>query len=212
MPAISTSLMTDASIHAFVRRSTGRLLLAVTFAAMLAVPAAASAQSEPCAIRSGGTTPSSATRPAPRADSASGARRDTSRLATRSDSGPVDVVIFAAAQVGEIRFASQPDIRVRLCGGLDSVHVLERRNLPSPVVAGTTYRDVYVAVQIFGRLTADCIARTLTGTRARADSVSASAVGPDCASLELRGTSGRSGASQPPGARPPNDSTRPPRR
>src|SRR5262249_50303602 len=106
-----------------------------------------------------------------------------SQMTVSNDSGPVDVVIFAAAQVGEIRFASQPSIHVRLCGGLDSVHVLERRNLPDPVVAGTTYRDVYVAVQIFGRLTADCIARELRASRIAGDSLDARAPSrADCAS------------------------------
>ncbi|HXT15747.1 MAG TPA: hypothetical protein VN706_08960 [Gemmatimonadaceae bacterium] len=117
--------------------------------------------------------------------------------------GPVDVVIFAAATAREVTFASQPDLRVRLCGGLDSIHVLERRNLPSPVVAGTTYRDVYVAVQIFGRLNADCITRTLTG-RAPRDTANAKSSQLDCASLELHGTASPT--------RPPADTGRPPRR
>jgi len=115
----------------------------------------------------------------------------------------VDVVIYAAASAREVTFATQPDIHVTLCGGLDSIHVLDRRNLPSPVVAGTTYRDVFVAVQIFGRLNAECLTQTLTGRRAGADSTHR-ATPLDCASLELRGT--------PPTSRPPADSGRPPRR
>ncbi len=103
----------------------------------------------------------------------------------------VAVVIFAEASAKEVSFKAQPELHVRLSGGLDSVHVLDRRNLPSPVVSGTTYRDVHIAVELFGRVTAECIARTLTqGARG------------DCASLELRGTSG---ASSPPSSRP--DST-----
>ena len=103
----------------------------------------------------------------------------------------VAVVIFAEASAKEVTFRSQPQLHVRLSGGLDSVHVLDRRNLPSPVVTGTTYRDVHVAVELFGRVNAECIARTLTqGAR------------DDCASLELRGTSG---ASSPPPS--PSDST-----
>jgi hypothetical protein len=105
----------------------------------------------------------------------------------------VSVVIFAEASAKEVTFASQPQLHVRLMGGLDSMHVLERRNLPSPVVTGTTYRDVYVAVQIFGRVNAECITQNLTVSGPKRD----------CASLELRGTSG---------ARPPADSSRPPRR
>jgi len=115
----------------------------------------------------------------------------------------VAVVIFAEASAKEVRFTKQPQLHVRLSGGLDSVHVLDRSNLPSPVVQGTTYRDVHIAVELFGRINAECIARTLTqGARG------------DCASLELRGTSG---ASSPPPARsdstPRSDSTtaRPPK-
>ncbi len=101
----------------------------------------------------------------------------------------VAVVIFAEASAREVRFAKQPQLHVRISGGLDSVHVLERRNLPSPVVAGTTYRDVYIAVEIFGRVNSECIANTLTGQRDKTTP-------PDCASLELRGTT-----------RPPSDSS-----
>lgn len=79
-----------------------------------------------------------------------------------STRSPAAVMLFAAASAREVTFAKQPEIRVRLCGGLDSVRVVERRNLPEPVVAGRTYRDVYVAVEIFGRLNADCIVSTLT--------------------------------------------------
>src|SRR5581483_4180562 len=92
--------------------------------------------------------------------------RDTSARATpaRATSGrPVDVVLFAEASAREIRFNAQPRLEVRLCGSLDSVHVLERRNLPTPVVVNTTYRDVYVAVQIFGRLNADCLSSRIEG-------------------------------------------------
>jgi hypothetical protein len=109
------------------------------------------------------------------------------------DTQKVAVVIFAEATAGEVSFKAQPQLHVRLSGGLDSVHVLDRRNLPSPVVTGTTYRDVHIAVELFGRVTAECIARTLKGAAAE-----------DCASLELRGTSGAS--------RPPTDSTSRPKR
>jgi hypothetical protein len=110
---------------------------------------------------------------------------------TAASGKQVAVVIFAEANAKEVRFSKQPQLHVRLSGGLDSVHVLDRRNLPSPVVQGTTYRDVHIAVELFGRVNAECIARTLTqGAR------------DDCASLELRGTSG---ASSPPPTR--SDST-----
>lgn len=112
------------------------------------------------------------------------ARRDSSAAGEK-----VAVVIYAEASAREVRFEKQPTVRVRLDGALDSVHVVERRNLPSPVVAGTTYRNVFVAVEIFGRLNAECIANSLTGGAKL-----------DCAALELRGT-----------ARPPSDTSRTPR-
>ena len=106
-------------------------------------------------------------------------------------SNRVAVVVFAEATAGSVTFRGQPQLQVRLLGGLDSIHVLDRHNLPNPVVSGTTYRDVHVAVEIFGRVNADCIARTLAGQREPAV--------PACVSLELNGT------------RSPSDSTRPPK-
>lgn len=96
---------------------------------------------------------------------------------------PAALILFASASAREVTFAKQPEVRVRLCGGLDSVHVVERRNLPNPVVAGRTYRDVYVAVEIFGRLNADCIVAALTSAP-RDSSGQRNA----CASLEIGGT------------------------
>jgi hypothetical protein len=93
------------------------------------------------------------------------------------------VIVFAAATAREVTFAKEPEIRVRLCGGLDSVRVVERRNLPNPVVAGRTYRDVYVAVEIFARLNADCVVAALTST-ARDSTGQRNA----CAALQIDGT------------------------
>jgi len=87
---------------------------------------------------------------ASRPDSAAG------RAGAGTTDGRADIVILAAATVREIRFNAQPDVRVRLCGGLDSVHVVERRNLPEHVVSGTTYRDVFVAVEILGHVNVGC--------------------------------------------------------
>jgi len=113
------------------------------------------------------------------------------------------VVIFAEASAKEVSFKAQPQLHVRLSGGLDSVHVLDRTNLPSPVVSGRTYRDVHIAVELFGRVNADCIARTLTqGAR------------DNCASLEVRGTSGASSRPRSRSdstARPNSNPARPPR-
>ena len=96
--------------------------------------------------------------------------------------GPA-IILRATASAREVRFASQPRIRVRLCGGvLDSVRIVERRNLPDPVQPGVTYRDVFIAVEILGHLDAECLASRITGSgAARAD---------PCASIQARDTTG----------------------
>jgi hypothetical protein len=107
-----------------------------------------------------------------------------------------DIILRASVSAREVRFAQQPHISIRLCGGtLDSVRVVERRNLPTPVVAGTTYRDVYVAIEILGHLSGSCIANTLTGDRTAPSSSSGL-----CASLGLRDSVGAQRA--PPTRRP----------
>jgi len=117
--------------------------------------------------------------------------------ADSASTGSVAVRILAAASAREVRFNAQPRIHVQLCGALDSIHIVDRRNLPTPVVVGTTYRNVYVAVEIFGRVHADCIARRIAGNdTSRTASL-------DCASLDLKTTAA---------PRSPNDTTRPPRR
>lgn len=104
------------------------------------------------------------------------------------------VRLVASVQADEVRFARQPKICVRLRGDaqLDSVHVVARRNIQSPVAAGTTYRDVYVAVEILGHLNAQCIAARITGQQASGA----------CASLELRdsASSGRAPPAQQEGS------------
>jgi hypothetical protein len=68
------------------------------------------------------------------------------------------VILRVGLQIDELRFNRQPNVRVRLCFGGDTLRVLSRQNLPSPVVAGTTYRNVYVAVELLGRVNAQCLA------------------------------------------------------
>src|SRR5690242_12133242 len=141
-----------------------RMLMAL----IIASPAVARAQgtalpTQPACPTSGlGTeislNDSVARRPSPRADTAGTGQQS---------SGNADIILRASVSAREVRFASQPHVSIRLCGGtLDSVRVLERRNLPTPVVAGTTYRDVYVAIEILGHLASNCIANTITGGRA----------------------------------------------
>lgn len=73
-------------------------------------------------------------------------------------SGPADILLLVGVHADEVRFASQPHLRVRLCWGGDTLRVVQRDNLPSPVVPGTTYRNVYVAVELLGRINAECLA------------------------------------------------------
>lgn len=82
------------------------------------------------------------------------------RLAPAADSAarPPDVVLSASAQIRELRFQSQPQASIRLsgCPSLDSIRV-QRRNLPSPVEPGVTYRDVMVGVEAVGHLDVQCL-------------------------------------------------------
>jgi len=89
----------------------------------------------------------------PRADSAFGIGG--------AKTGAADVMLLVGVHADEVRFAAQPHVRVRLCWGGDTVRVVQRDNLPSPVVAGTTYRNVYIAVEILGRINAECLANQL---------------------------------------------------
>jgi hypothetical protein len=78
----------------------------------------------------------------------------------RADTAGAAVRIIASVTIAELRFDAQPRATVRTtgCGGAASpVRVIERRNLPERVEPGVTYRDVYVAVEILGRVEAACI-------------------------------------------------------
>jgi hypothetical protein len=79
--------------------------------------------------------------------------------------GAPDIILTAAVHANEVRFASQPRVRVRFCWGGDTLRVVQRQNLPSPVVAGTTYRNVFVAVELLGRLNAECLVDRISTTR-----------------------------------------------
>lgn len=145
-----------------------------------ASPCPATAAATPPGERAPGT-------PGASADPAAAVRRQP--LQSSADQQLVDVALYASASASEVRFARQPEIRVRLCGGLDSIRVVERRNIPSPVVAGTTYRDVYVAVEILGRIDAACLARRLGARPVGSDTTRAgmASMSPDCASVTIGG-------------------------
>ena len=85
-----------------------------------------------------------------------------------ADSTRVAVVVRASVTAAEVTFRDAPraEARVSGCAG-PAVRVLDRRNLPSRVEPGVTYRDVYIAVEIVGRVEATCLA-ALSGDRALA--------------------------------------------
>jgi hypothetical protein len=95
-------------------------------------------------------------------DTSSRARTDTAGFGVGgARTGPADVLLLVGVHADEVRFASQPRVRVRLCWGGDTVRVVQRDNLPSPVVPGTTYRNVYIAVELLGRINAECLAERI---------------------------------------------------
>jgi hypothetical protein len=110
-------------------------------------------------------------------DTSSRARADTASFGVGgARSGQADVILLVGIHADEVRFASQPHVRVRLCWGGDTVRVVQRDNLPSPIVPGATYRNVYIAVELLGRVNAECLADKIgVGNRAQTTSVSSCA-------------------------------------
>ena len=97
-----------------------------------------------------------------RRDTTARPRADTTSFGVGgAKTGAADVMLLVGVHADEVRFASQPHLRVRLCWGGDTLRVLQRDNLPSPIVPGTTYRNVYIAVQLIGRVNAECIANRI---------------------------------------------------
>lgn len=138
---------------------------------------------------------------APSASSDSG-RSGRDSIATSvggARTGAPDILLLAQVQANEVRFASQPRVRVRLCWGGDTLRVVQRENIPSPIVAGTTYRNVYVAVELLARLNAECAVSLISNARTpvvnapKADSSSVSS----CTFLGARATGGQQPARAP---------------
>jgi hypothetical protein len=121
-----------------------------------------------------------------------GATRPADASVPRADPTGTTLRILASVTADEVRFARSPVICVRLTGDaqLDSVRVVGRRNIASPVVANTTYRNVYVAVEILGRLNAECISARITGAAAADTGGSGGAAAQRCAALGVRPDAG----------------------
>ena len=161
----------------------------------VAVTSALHAQLPPAGAQGSAATACPVVQVTPPARDTSGVTPDSARAPVRTsqstEGGGPTIVIYAAASAREVRFAAQPQISVRLCGAVtDSVRVIERRNLPDPVQPGTTYRDVFIAVEIIGRLNAECLARRITGQPTRADDV--------CAAATVRDSSAATPQRRPP--------------
>ena len=106
-----------------------------------------------------------------------------------AERGAADIILFASIEARSLRFNSQPNAQVRFCWGDgrgDTLRVIERRNLPSPIVSGVTYRDVYVAVQLRAHLNPECLLRG----RATSDTTGPATLPPSvvaaCAAMSLR--------------------------
>lgn len=65
-----------------------------------------------------------------------------------------EVEITASAAAEELRFETEPKVRVRFPGTAkrDSRQATKRRNVDSPVQRGKTYRRVFAATRISSRL------------------------------------------------------------
>jgi hypothetical protein len=142
-------------------------------------------------------------------DTSAGARSDTASFGIGgARKGPGDVILLVGIHADEVRFAAQPHVRVRLCWGGDTLRVVQRDNLPSPIVPGTTYRNVYIAVELVGRLNAECLADKLgvgntSPSNARLpNAVTASATTTPVSSCAFLGGSAATGAQN---ARPPSN-------
>ena len=136
--------------------SLGRGLWTVA-AALLASASALSAQ-----VAAGCPAPASGISSLPQARTDTTAGRPADTASKVADGNAPDIILFASVAARSLRFNSQPRARIRFCWGEgfgDSLRVIERRNLPNPIVSGVTYRDVYVAVELRAHLNPECLLR-----------------------------------------------------
>jgi hypothetical protein len=195
-----------ATFQAYAVVACGLVLLPLASRAHAQIPVPGEARNTTCsAILSDATTGVRLT------DSSSAVARDrdtTTRSQLDSASfgfggergGAPDIILRVGIHADEVRFAKQPNVRVRLCWGGDTLRVVQRENLPSPIVAGTTYRNVYVAVELVGRLNAECLAGVLgvgnssqTGSARPSNSVSSPAAANSANTCTFLGGSANSG-------------------
>ena len=70
------------------------------------------------------------------------------------DGAAADVEIVASAAAAELRFDTEPEVRVSFpgMGARESRQVTRRQHIDTPVHPGKTYRRVFVATRISSRL------------------------------------------------------------
>jgi hypothetical protein len=152
-----------------------------------------------CAALLAGDATTSANAPSANVSDSAGVRGNTATASSGTpQSGAPDILLEAAVQANEVRFAAQPQVRVRLCWGGDTLRVVQRTNIPSPVVAGTTYRNVFVAVELLGNLNAACLTERIAAGRESASVAATDSASPgSCAFLGLTGAAGQQPPRQP---------------
>src|SRR6476469_8187967 len=136
-----------------------------------------------------------------RRDTTARARADSASFGiggARAGTTNPTVHLIVGVQADKVTFAKQPQVRVRLCWGGDTLRVVQRTNLPSPVVAGTTYRNVYVAVELIGRLNGQCLSNAIgVGNPQSQPRAAVSTSAADCAFLGGNASAGQ-GSPRPP--------------
>ena len=93
-----------------------------------------------------------------------------------------DVIIRASATARSLTVTGTPRAHVQFtgCGLRDTVHILERTNLPSPVVSGTTYHNVRIAVEILAFLDPRCVLAQLAPPPGAAGDTTGNTNYPNC--------------------------------
>jgi len=187
------------------------ILAGASLARAQATTTADASQSSCAAVLAGDSTVGTHMGPT---DSANRARDTSSRARTDTGgfgvggarTGAADVLLLVGVHADEVRFASQPRVRVRLCWGGDTVRVVQRDNLPSPVVPGTTYRNVYIAVELLGRINAECLAEMIgvgAGSPQNAQPTNPAAVGRESTSASSCAFLGGTASTGTQNTRPP---------
>jgi hypothetical protein len=91
------------------------------------------------------------------------------RSAAAADTTRSDIVLFARVRAETLRFDTNPEMRATVsgCPQLDTARVVVRTNLPKPVQAGVTYRNVVIDARLRAQFSdIDCLLAGLAGATA----------------------------------------------